>query len=125
MTAPQTAHPLADSFASALFATEEPDAVEFLMLLTEVSQLSPTEFASLWCDVVAIGRGAPVSPRERAAYALAAPARVAEATRLATILGEVSPTLQVLVVRTLRLTVQRQRGRAHARVESAVSGMAS
>ena len=124
MTAPQTVHPLAGSFAEALFAAEAPDPVDFLMLLTEISQLTPNEFAGLWSDVVTIGRGSPVSPRERAAYALAAPARVAEATRLATILGEVSPTLQVLVVRTLRLTVQRQRGRSHARTEAALAGMA-
>lgn len=105
---PAPPHVLAEPFAAALFGADAPEPVEFLMLLTEVSQLSPAEYASMWSDMVTIARGTPVSARERAEYVLSAPSRVVEAARLAAMLGEVSESVQVLVVRTLRLSLQRQ-----------------
>lgn len=108
MPSPQPSHPLAEPFAAALFGEELPDAIEFVMLLTEVSQLPPAEYAVMWSQVVEIGRGSPTVPRERALYALNAPSRVLEAQRLVTILGEVSPEIQRLAIRTLRLTLRRQ-----------------
>ena len=108
MAEPISAHPLAEPFAAALFAPDEPDPVDFVMLLTEVSQLPPPEYAQMWSQVVGIGRGAPVQARERAEYVRSAPDRVSEAEKLATMLGEVQPTLQVLVVRALRLMLRGQ-----------------
>lgn len=108
MAEPISAHPLAEPFATALFAPDEPDPVDFVMLLTEVSQLPPPEYAQLWSQVVSIGRGTPVQARERADYVRSAPDRVSEAEKFATMLGEMQPTLQVLVIRTLRLMLRGQ-----------------
>ncbi len=101
-------HALAEPFATALFGATAPDSAEFVMLLTEVSQLSAAEYATMWSDMVSIARGAPVSSRERAEYLLSAPSRVRQAARLARMMGEVSESVQTLVVRTLRLSLQRQ-----------------
>lgn len=116
-------HALAEPLAKALFDAEAPEPVEFIMLLTEVSQLSPHDYATMWSDMVSIARGEPVLGRERAEYALVAAARVAQAGRLATILGEASESVQHLVVRTLRLTMQRQAKPRRPRAEQQTAGV--
>jgi hypothetical protein len=121
MAEPISPHPLAEPFATALFAPEEPDPVDFVMLLTEVSQLPAPEYAQLWSQVVGIGRGVPVQARERAEYVRSAPDRVSQAEKFATLLGEMQPGLQILVIRTLRLMLLGQM-RKGPRPEPAASG---
>lgn len=121
MSAASSSHPLAEPFAAALFGAESPDPLDFLMLLNEIAQLSPIEYAVMWTQTVEIGRGEPATPRERAQWALSAPSRVVEALRLATLLGEAAPSVQALVVKTLRLSIRRQMGAVPGAVSTATT----
>ncbi|MCC6928394.1 MAG: hypothetical protein IT359_05300 [Gemmatimonadaceae bacterium] len=112
---PREVHPLAESLAAAFLGEAEPEPVDFVMLLTEMTQLSPQDYVSLWSDVVTIGTGVPTTPRERADYSYSARSQLVEATRLAARMGEISEKLQLLVMRALRLQLRAQRRRRIAR----------
>lgn len=115
-------HPLAESLAAAFLGDAEPDPMDFLMLLTEMTQLSPQDYVVLWSDVVTIGTGVPTTPRERADYSFSAQSQLAEATKLASRLGEVSEKLQLLVMRAIRLQLRAQQRRRIARAGLATVG---
>lgn len=112
---PKDPHPLAEPLAAAFLGEVEPDPMDFLMLLTEMTQLPAQEYVAVWSDVVTIGSGVPTTPRERAEYSYSAQAQLAEATKLAARMGEISEKLQLLVMRALRLQLRGQQRRRIAR----------
>jgi len=112
---PKDPHPLAEPLAAAFLGDAEPDPMDFLMLLTEMTQLAPPDYVALWSDVVTLGTGVATTPRERADYSFSAQAQLAEATKLAARMGEVSEKLQLLVMRALRLQLRAQQRRRMAR----------
>ena len=101
-------HPLAGPLAEAFLGGVEPDPMDFLMLLSELSQLTPADYVTVWSDVITVGTGVTTTPRERAEYSFSAQAQLADAKTLAAKLGEASEKVQRLVMRAIRLQLQNQ-----------------
>ena len=117
-------HPLAAPLAEAFLGAVEPDPMDFLMLLTELSQLTPPDYVTVWSDVISVATGVPTTPRERAEYSFSAQAQLVDAKKLAARLGESSEKLQRLVMRAIRLQLLAQQRRRIARARLADAGSA-